>query len=207
MTRALIHIIDDDPSVRSALQGLLRSVSISSVTYSRCAEFLSAVKPDIPSCLLLDVRLPEISGLEFQSQLVPLGIHMPVIMITGYGDIPMTVRAMKAGAIDFLPKPFRDQDLLEAIHAAIDRDMERRQEAESISGLEHCYQCLTERERQVMELVTSGYMNKQAASELGISEITIKLHRASMMRKMQARTLADLVKMAERLSRKDTHCI
>jgi len=132
---------------------------------------------------------------------------MPVIMITGYGDIPMSVRAMKAGAIDFLPKPFRDQDLLEAIHAALERDMQRRQEAERVSELEHCYQCLTERERQVMELVTLGYMNKQAASELGISEITIKLHRASMMRKMQARTLADLVKMAEKLSRKQMHYI
>ncbi len=187
MLQSLIHIIDDDPSVRSALQGLLRSVSLGSASYARCTEFVNAKKPDVPSCLLLDVRLPEMSGLEFQSQLIPLGIHMPVIMMTGYGDIPMSVRAMKAGAIDFLAKPFRDQDLLDAINAAIERDIVRRQAAESISALEHCYQCLTDRERQVMLLVTAGYLNKQAAAELGISEITIKLHRASTQRKNRRR--------------------
>lgn len=206
MVQSLIHIIDDDPSVRNALQGLLRSVSLSSASYAYCAEFVDAPKPDMPSCLLLDVRLPGMSGLEFQSQLVPLGIHMPVIMMTGYGDIPMSVRAMKAGAVDFLPKPFRDQDLLDAVNAAIERDVARRKETDDISGLARCYQSLTERERQVMQLVTSGYLNKQAASELGISEITIKLHRASLMRKMQARTLADLVKMSEKLAKEDSLC-
>ncbi|MCL1075537.1 response regulator transcription factor [Shewanella dokdonensis] len=203
MAQSLIHIIDDDPAVRNALQNLFRSVSLDSVSYALCTDFLDAPKPNLPGCLLLDVRLPGMSGLEFQSQLARLGVYMPVIMITGYGDIPMTVRAMKAGAIDFLSKPFRDQDLLDAVNTAIEQDIARRKDAESYAELTKCYQSLTERERQVMALVTSGYLNKQSASELGISEITIKLHRASLMRKMNAKTLAELVKMSEKLAAKD----
>lgn len=202
MAQSLIHIVDDDPLVRGALQSLFRSVMLDSICYTQCSEFLEATKPDLPSCLLLDIRLPGMSGLEFQSQLIQLGVYMPVIMITGYGDIPMSVRAMKAGAIDFLSKPFREQDLLDSVNAAIEYDIARRKDVESYSELTQSYQSLTDRERQVMELVTSGYLNKQSASELGLSEITVKLHRASLMRKMKAKTLADLVKMSEKLIRK-----
>ena len=199
MQQTFIHIIDDDPSIRHALQGLLRSVSMASEGYASCIEFINAQKPDMPSCLLLDVRLPGMSGLEFQSQLTRLGIHIPVIVMTGHGDIPMTVQAMKAGAIDFLPKPFRDQDLLDAVNTAIAHDMTRRQAADSRAELAKRYQALSERERQVMHLVTAGRLNKQAAFELNLSEVTIKLYRAAVMRKMEARTLADLVKMSEKL--------
>lgn len=197
---SITHIIDDDPSLRSALQRLLRSVSLDSENYSSCTEFLKAPKPDVPSCLLLDVRLPGISGLEFQSQLNALGIDIPVIFMTGYGDIPMSVQAMKAGAVDFLPKPFRDQDLLDAVNAAIEKDLARREAQASNQLLLKRFEGLTDRERQVMQLVTTGLLNKQVAFELGLSEITIKLHRASVMRKMDASSLADLVKMSEKLA-------
>lgn len=200
MQESIIHIIDDDPLLRNALQGLLRSVSLNSTNYASCTEFLEARKPDVPSCMLLDVRLPGISGIEFQSQLAAHGISIPVIFMTGYGDIPMSVQAMKAGAVDFLPKPFREQDLLEAVNSAIERDKERRQAEDDLSLLVGRYQDLTERERQVMKLVTAGRLNKQAAFDLGLSIVTIKLHRSAVMRKMGARTLADLVKMSERLA-------
>ncbi|MYN05499.1 response regulator [Pseudoduganella sp. DS3] len=200
MPPSITHIIDDDPTLRNALQRLLRSVSLDSEDYASCTEFLKAAKPDVPSCLLLDVRLPGISGLEFQSQLIALGIDIPVIFMTGYGDIPMSVQAMKAGAVDFLPKPFRDQDLLDAVNAAIEKDIARRESQASSQLLLRRFEGLTDRERQVMQLVTTGLLNKQVAFELGLSEITIKLHRASVMRKMDASSLADLVKMSEKLA-------
>lgn len=200
MPPSITHIIDDDPTLRNALQRLLRSVSLDSEDYASCTEFLKAAKPDVPSCLLLDVRLPGISGLEFQSQLIALGIDIPVIFMTGYGDIPMSVQAMKAGAVDFLPKPFRDQDLLDAVNAAIEKDIARRESQASSQLLLRRFEELTDRKRQVMQLVTTGLLNKQIAFELGLSEITIKLHRASVMRKMDASSLADLVKMSEKLA-------
>lgn len=200
MQESIIHIIDDDPQLRNALQGLLRSVNLNSINYGSCIEFLNARKPDIPGCMLLDVRLPGISGIEFQSQLIAHQINIPVIFMTGYGDIPMSVQAMKAGAVDFLPKPFREQDLLDAVNSAIERDRLRRQAEDDLSLLIRRYHDLTERERQVMRLVTSGRLNKQAAYDLGLSIVTIKLHRAAAMRKMGARSLADLVKMSERLT-------
>lgn len=200
MQQSVIHIIDDDPQLRNALQGLLRSVNLNSINYGYCIEFLNARKPDIPGCMLLDVRLPGISGIEFQSQLIAHQINIPVIFMTGYGDIPISVQAMKAGAVDFLPKPFREQDLLDAVNSAIERDRLRRQAEDDLSLLIRRYHDLTERERQVMRLVTSGRLNNQAAYDLGLSIVTIKLHRAAAMRKMGARSLADLVKMSERLT-------
>lgn len=200
MPPSITHIIDDDPTLRNALQRLLRSVSLDSEDYASCTEFLKAAKPDVPSCLLLDVRLPGISGLEFLSQLIALGIDIPVIFMTGYGDIPMSVQAMKASAVDFLPKPFRDQDLLDAVNAAIEKDIARRESQASSQLLLRRFEGLTDRKRQVMQLVTTGLLNKQIAFELGLSEITIKLHRASVMRKMDASSLADLVKMSEKLA-------
>lgn len=199
MQDSIIHIIDDDSQLRNALARLLRSVNLNSTPYASCIEFLESRKPDMPSCLLLDVRLPGISGLEFQSKLVAYGINIPVIFMTGYGDIQMSVQAMKAGAVDFLPKPFREQELLDAVNSALDRDRARRQVNGDLSLIVGRYQDLTERERQVMNLVTSGRLNKQAAYDLGLSVVTIKLHRAAVMRKMGAKTLADLVKMSERL--------
>lgn len=196
---ATVHVIDDDDSMRRAVSTLLRSVDIASHSYESCNAFLAASLPDTPACLLLDVRLPGLSGLDFQVQLASHDIHLPVIMYTGYGDVPMSVRAMKAGAVDFLTKPFRDQDLLDAVAVAIERDRQRRSDSRQISALNGRYEALSMREKQVMQLVTAGRLNKQAAFDLGLSEITVKLYRASAMKKMEARTLADLVKMAERL--------
>ncbi|MBO9714272.1 response regulator [Sphingomonas sp.] len=196
---ALVHVIDDDPSMRRAVAALLRSVGIESATYETCSAFLAAELPDQPSCLLLDVRLPGMSGLDFQGQLEALGIRLPVIMMTAHGDVPMTVRAMKAGAMDFLPKPFRDQDLLDAVAAALELDGRRRKTDGELATLSRRYEGLSSREKQVMQLITAGRLNKQAAYDLGLSEITVKLYRAAAMKKMEARTLADLVKMAERL--------
>jgi FixJ family two-component response regulator len=195
--RAVVHVVDDDPSLRGALESLFDSVGLETRTYGAARDFLDASFADEPGCIVIDIRLPDMSGLEFQAQLTELGVRLPVIMITGYGDIPMTVRAMKRGAVDFLPKPFRDQDMLDAVMAAIERDRQRRTADDEVSRMRRRFETLTAREQQVMMLVTTGKMNKQVAGDLGISEITVKLHRGAAMRKMGARTLADLVRMAE----------
>lgn len=195
----IVHIVDDDASLRGAIDSLLRSVGLKTRTYGSAREVLDAKPADQPGCLVLDVRLPGISGLDFQEQLAGHGIHLPVILITGHGDIPMSVRAMKAGAIDFLPKPFRDQSLLDAVSAAIERDRQRRAVAGDTAELRDKFATLSPREQQVMMLVTAGKMNKQVAGDLGLSEITVKIHRGAAMRKMGARTLADLVRMADAL--------
>ena len=200
--KVVVHIVDDDESLRRAVDSLCRSVGFQTRTYGSAQEFLDAKPDDLPGCLVLDVRLPGISGLDFQSQLTALGIHLPVILVTGHGDIPMSVRAMKAGAVDFLPKPFRDQDLLDAVTAAIDRDRSRRLADGDANVLRDRFLTLSPREKQVMMLVTTGKMNKQVAGDLGLSEITVKIHRAAAMRKMGARTLADLVRMADALTPK-----
>lgn len=197
---AVVHVIDDDPSIRRSIEALLRSVGVPVRSYESPRAFLDQRSDELAGCLLLDVRLPGISGLDFQAQLETLGIALPVIVMTAHGDIPMTVRAMKAGAIDFLPKPFRDQDLIDAVNQAINKDCQRRMACEELDALRDRYASLSSREQQVMALVTAGMLNKQAAFQLGLSEITIKIHRASAMRKMGARTLADLVKISERVA-------
>jgi FixJ family two-component response regulator len=201
-SEAIVHIIDDDASLRLALDSLFRSVGLRTKSYGTTREFLDAKPDDRPGCLVLDVRLPGGSGLDFQEQLAGHGIHLPAILITGHGDIPMSVRAMKAGAVDFLPKPFRDQDMLDAVAAAIKRDGERRASDGQSGQVRERFAALTPREQQVMMLVTAGKMNKQVAGDLGLSEITVKIHRGSAMRKMGARTLADLVRMADSLKAK-----
>lgn len=198
--QAVVHIVDDDPSIRRSIEALLRSVDVPVRSYGSPREFLDHRDAGLAGCLLLDVRLPGISGLDFQGQLESLGIQLPVIIMTAHGDIPMSVRAMKAGAIDFLPKPFRDQDLIDAVNQAMTRDEQRRAACEELDALRDRHASLSPREQQVMAMVTAGMLNKQAAFELGLSEITIKIHRASAMRKMGARTLADLVKISERIS-------
>lgn len=195
----VVHIIDDDASLCSALESLFRSVELNARTYSSTRDFIAAPRPDAPGCIVLDVRLPGMSGIDFQDQLAELGIRLPVVLMTGHGDIPMSVRAMKAGAIDFLPKPFRDQDMLDAVAAAIERDRVRRAADTKEAGLRDRFATLSPREQQVMTLVTAGKLNKQVAGDLGLSEITVKIHRGAAMRKMGARTLADLVRMAESL--------
>lgn len=197
-----VHIIDDDVSLREALERLFRSVGLQSRTYASVPAFLEACAGDGPGCLLLDVRLPGMSGLDFQRQLEDLGIRMPAIMMTGHGDIPMSVSAMKSGAVDFLPKPFREQDLLDAVSVAIERDGMLRNENREKGELEALYRGLTQRERQVMTLVCAGRLNKQVAADLDLSEITVKIHRGTMMKKMRARNLADLVRMAQSLGLK-----
>ncbi|MDG2523495.1 response regulator transcription factor [Caulobacter segnis] len=194
-----VFVVDDDASIRASLDSLLRSVGHKVETYGSALEFLQHQRQDDAACLVLDVRLPGISGLDFQAQLQALNIDLPIIFMTGHGDIPMTVRAMKAGAVDFLSKPFRDQDMLDAVAAAIERDRKRRREADAVADLRGLHAALTPREREVMVHVTAGLMNKQIAHLMGLSEITVKIHRGNMMRKMEAGSVADLVRMAEAL--------
>lgn len=198
-TSPIVVIVDDEAAVRDSLDSLLRSVGWRTLLFASPVELLQASIPDTPGCLVLDVRLPGTSGLDFQDQLSKNGIHLPIVFMTGHGDIPMTVRAMKAGAVDFLSKPFRDQDMLDAVSTAIERDTRRRTEVASLDGVRGQYETLTSREREVFALVVSGLMNKQVAGELGLSEITVKIHRGSVMRKMGVRSLADLVRSAEAL--------
>ena len=192
----LVFVVEDDASMRNALKNLLRSVGLTAQLFESAQEFLNAHKPDVVSCLVLDVRLPGISGLDLQRHLHTANIKIPIIFITAHGDIPMSVRAMKAGAIEFLTKPFRDQDLLDAIQAALKQDRERRQSEQQVASLQSRLQSLTARERELLPWVVSGRPNKEIAAELGMSEITVKVHRGNVMRKMQAASFADLVRMA-----------
>jgi FixJ family two-component response regulator len=196
---AVVFVIDDDPSMRGALEDLVGSVGLQVQAFASPQDFLQSKLPDTPGCLVLDVRLPGMSGLAFHKELARLGVALPVIFITGHGDIPMSVRAMKAGAVEFLTKPFHDQELLDAIHTAIERDRERRREAVLVAELQERYVTLTERERQIMTLVVVGRANKQIAAELNLSEMTVKVHRGQVMRKMHAGSLPELVRMADRL--------
>jgi FixJ family two-component response regulator len=196
---SIVYVVDDDSSVREAIKSLIRSVGLRVETFGTAQEFLKSARPDAPGCVVLDVRLPGLSGLDLQRELAANGINLPVIFITGHGDIPMSVRAMKAGALEFLTKPFRDQDLLDAIQQALERDRGARQQRLETAELRERFDSLTAREREVMGLVVSGLLNKQIAGELGTSEVTIKIHRSQVMKKMSAGSLAELVRMTEKL--------
>jgi FixJ family two-component response regulator len=198
-----VFVIDDDPEILGSLGSLFRSTGLDVALFQSPEEFLAAEKPTTASCLVLDVRLRGQSGLDFQERLVAEGITLPVVLITGHGDIPMTVRAMKAGAVDFLPKPFSEEQMLAAVGSALERDEERREQAAGSDALKLCYDRLTLREREVMSLVVTGLMNKQVAARMELSEITVKIHRGNVMRKMEAQSLADLVRMAEILGIRD----
>ena len=199
-TKGIVFVVEDDASVRKAVGSLVRSAGLTVQTFASAQEFLAFSRPDVPSCLVLDVQLPGLSGLDLQEELTKADVQIPIIFLTGHGDIPMTVRAMKAGALEFFPKPFEDQDLLEAIHQAIDDDRVARRERADMGELYDRYHSLTPREQEVMKWVVSGLLNKQIAAELGISEIMVKVHRGQVMQKMQADSLADLVKMSEKLA-------
>jgi len=193
----VVFVIDDDASMRSSLSSLFRSVGLKVEVFDSAADFLKVGRPDAASCLVLDVRLPGVSGLDFQAELAKANVRIPIVFITGHGDIPMTVKAMKAGAVEFLTKPFREQDLLDAVRLGLERDRARRAGEAILSELRGRFEALTSREQEVMAFVTSGLMNKQIAADLGVSEITVKVHRGNVMRKMAAKSLADLVRMAD----------
>ncbi|MBS7540913.1 response regulator transcription factor [Ancylobacter lacus] len=195
-----VFVVDDDPSVLASLESLLASEGHMVRTFESGRAFLDFARPDLPACLIVDVRLRGASGLEFQRELERHGIQLPVVFITGHGDVPMSVAAMKAGAIEFLLKPFRDQDLLDAVHNGIEQDRRRRAEAAQMAELRRRYAAMTPREREILPLVASGLMNKQIAVSLNLSEVTVKVHRAQIMQKLKARSLADLVRMADRLA-------
>lgn len=195
----IVLVIDDDPDVREGLKALFQSVNLESRTYKSTPEFLRSKLPDQVSCLILDVRLPGLSGLDFQAELAKVNVNIPIIFITGFGDIPMSVKAMKAGAVEFLTKPIREQDLLDAVRAAIDRDRTRRKSEEKMQDLRTRFDALSAREQEVMSLVASGLMNKQVAAEIGIVEVTVKVHRHNIMKKLGAKSLAELVRMADAL--------
>lgn len=194
-----VFVIDDDPSVRSSLKFLLSTVGLQAETFDSAASFLHKKRPDVPSCLVLDVRLPGLSGIDFQCELAARNIFIPIVFLTGHGDIPMSVRAMKAGAVEFLTKPFRDQDLLDAVRVAIDRDRARREQETETAAIRQRFECLTSREREVVSMVVSGMLNKQIAAELGTAESTVKVQRSRAMEKMQADSLAHLIKMMQRV--------
>ena len=198
-TRSIVYVVDDDASIREALKSLLASMGMRVEVFGSAAEFLKSTLADIPSCLVLDVRLPGVSGLDFQAELTKANIQVPIIFITGHGDIPMTVRAMKAGAVEFLTKPIRDQDLLDAVQLGLEQDRARREAEKAVSEVRGRYELLTPREQEVIALVTAGLMNKQIAAEMDVSEITAKVHRGNVMRKMGAKSLAELVRMADLL--------
>jgi len=197
MTQPMVFVVDDDASMRGAVSNLIRSVGFQVEAFTSAQEFLASTRPDTPCCLILDVRLPQVSGLDIQAELTKAQIHIPIIFVTGHGDVPMSVKAMKAGAVEFLTKPFRDQDLLDAVKVALERSRVSRTNEKVISELKTKFQTLTPREQQVMAWVTGGYLNKQIAAEIGVTEITVKVHRGNVMRKFGTKSLAELVKMAD----------
>jgi FixJ family two-component response regulator len=196
---AVVFVVDDDEDLRDGLSNLLRTVGLQVKGFASATDFLKSKLPDAPSCLVLDVRLPGMSGLDFQSELTKKNIGIPIVFMTGHGDIPMSVRAMKAGAVEFLPKPFRDQDMLDAVHTALEKDQQRRKGIGDTAQLRSSFDSLTSREQEIFAYVASGLMNKQIAAEIELSEVTVKVHRASVLRKMGAKSLADLVRMADAL--------